>query len=363
MDVLVMGGSLFNGRSLVRELVAAGHRTAVCNRGRTPSSHPEGVEVLIADRTDRAVLEAALAGRSWDAVIDMSAYHPADVEMMTDLLADRVGHYVFISSTVTYATGTSCPIGEDAPDDRGDDQNEYGLDKLLCEDVLVAAHRARGFPSTTVLLSMVFGPHNALPDREQRMFTRLETGRPVLIPGDGSTEGIVGHVDDQSRALVALLGVEESFGRRFNCTGTDPHTDTRYVDVFADVVGLQPERVEVPAAVMDDLWDGRIELGRAGGSRPTMDIRPTAAALDRALPHAHRFQLANLTQRLQPNIHRWDTDVVFSVEALRAATGWSPQYDFPAAVEHTYRWWVDTDWGSGLEYDFGWEDDILARVR
>ena len=52
MRVLVMGGSLFNGRSLVEELVAAGHEVTVCNRGKTPDARPGGVDRLVADRTD-----------------------------------------------------------------------------------------------------------------------------------------------------------------------------------------------------------------------------------------------------------------------------------------------------------------------
>ena len=363
MRVLVMGGSLFNGRSLVHEMVAAGHHTTVCNRGRTPAQYPEGVHVVLADRTDHHALRGALTGQDFDAVVDMTAYHPADVEVMIDLFTDRVGHYIFISSTVTYATGTPCPIAEDAPDDRSDDQNEYGLHKLLCEDVIVDAHRERGFPGTTVMLSMVFGPHNALPDREQRMFTRMRRGRPILVPGDGSTRGIVGHVDDQSRALVALLGVETSMGRRFNCTGDDPHTDRRYIDVFADVVGVEVEPIPIPPPLMDDLWDERVSVSRPSGPRSAMDVRPTADAAVRVTPHAHRFQLGNITQRLQPNLHRWDTDVVFSVEALKAVTGWAPRFDFDGAVEDTYRWWIGSGMADERDYDFGWEDEILARVR
>src|SRR5690606_24965042 len=97
-------------------------------------------------------------------------------------------------------------ITEDHPDDRSPAQNEYGLHKLLCEDLLVRAHRERGFPATTVAFSMVFGPHNPLADREQRMFARLLAGRPVLIPGDGTALSQVGHVDDQARALRMLMG-------------------------------------------------------------------------------------------------------------------------------------------------------------
>ena len=208
-----MGGTQFNGRALVHELVRAGHDVTVCNRGRTPAELPAGVRRLIGDRTDHQSLRDALGGTDWDCVYDFTAYHPPDVEIMLELLEGRTGHYVFASSTVIYAASDVLPVGEEDGDERGPDQNEYGLHKLLCEDLLRAAHAARGFPATTVAFSMVFGPHNTLYDREQRMFARLLSGRPLLVPGDGTTLLQLGHVDDQARALEQMMGKPVTFGR------------------------------------------------------------------------------------------------------------------------------------------------------
>ena len=102
---------------------------------------------------------------------------------MTEIFRGRTGHYVFISSTVIYAASDLLPITESSALDRSERQNEYGLNKIACEDFLFREHRERGFPATVVALSMVFGPNNILPDREQRMFVRLLRGRKVLIPG------------------------------------------------------------------------------------------------------------------------------------------------------------------------------------
>jgi len=74
---------------------------------------------------------------------------------MIELLRGRVGHYVFISSTVIYARTTLLPITEESSVERTEQQNEYGLHKLLCEDRLLAAFASSGFPATTVALSMV----------------------------------------------------------------------------------------------------------------------------------------------------------------------------------------------------------------
>ena len=363
MHVLVMGGSLFNGRSLVHRLVADGHRVTVSNRGRTEVDLPGGVDRIVADRTDHETTRSALGGMEFDAVVDMSGYHPEDVELMIEIFDGNVGHYIFVSSTTIYATGSAAVFDESHPVDRSADQNEYALHKILAEDILFAAHAERGFPASVAALSMVLGPHNAIPSREQRMFARMRDGRPILVPGDGSTLGLVGFIEDQSEAISAMLGVEATFGRRFNVTGDDPHSDARYIQTCAALAGATPQLHEVPEALMDDLWDGKQHVSADQGPRIGLDIRPTDAALDRVLPHLAKFQMATLVQRLQPNLHRWNNDTVFGIDALKAATGWTPAHTFEEAMAETYEWWLQTPSANEIEHDFAWEDEILALQK
>jgi len=349
--VLVMGGTRFNGLSLVRELVGAGHDVAVLNRGVTAATLPGGVRRLVADRSDRAQLHAALGGAEFDCVHDVSGYRPGEVSATIELLQGRVGHYVFVSSTVIYAPSDLLPITEDHPVDRSARQNEYGLHKLLCEDLLFDAHARAGFPATVAALSMVLGPGNIVPDREQRMFARLLEGRPVLVPGDGTTLGQVGYVDDQSVALRMMMGNERTFGRRYNVTGDQYHTDDGYVATIADVVGVTPTLLHLPARMMDDLWDGRIPLD--GG----------AVAVDDAAVMRQRWQLSMLVQRMAPNLHRWNHSVLFSVDRLREDVGWRPAHRLRQMVEETYGWWRHLPAGERATFDFGWEDALAGRLR
>ena len=60
MKVLVMGGSQFNGYSLVMELVKHGHEVTVLNRGRTAVDFPRSVRRLVADRTDHDQVRSVL---------------------------------------------------------------------------------------------------------------------------------------------------------------------------------------------------------------------------------------------------------------------------------------------------------------
>jgi nucleoside-diphosphate-sugar epimerase len=354
-----MGGTQFNGLALTRELARTGHDVTIVNRGQTPVELPLGVKRRIADRTDPAAVRAALASDDWDVVYDVNAYTPGDVKGMAELLRGRVGHYVFVSSTVIYAASDRVPIGEDFPLDRSPQQNEYGRWKIECEDILLREHRERGFPATIVALSMVFGPNNILPDREQRMFARLLHGRPILIPGDGTTLAQIGHVEDQARALRMLGGKNATLGKRYNLTGADAFSANGYVDTFAAVAGVTPNKVHVSPALMDDLYAGRASLAR-GQANAKVDIRSTTQTSQLI---NQRFQLTMLVQRIAPHIHHWNRSVVFGIDRLREDVGWRPEFTFPSAVEHTYAWFRQQRLHETLKFDWGWEDQLLDLVK
>lgn len=363
MRVLVVGGTVFNGLALVHELVAAGHDVTILNRGKSEAVVPRGVKRLYADRTSVEEMRAALGSLEFDCVQDMSAYHPEDVEMMIDLLSGRVGHYIFASSTVTYSATHRLPITEDHPVERGGSQIEYGMHKILCEDLLLAAHRDQGFPASVAAFSMVFGPRNGIPDREQRMFARLLAGRPVLIPGDGTTLGQVCHVDDQARALTLMMGREATLGKRYNLTGRDYFTSEGYVDTIAQVMGVEAAKTFIPAPIMDDLWDGHMSIDGGLPTRVAIDVRSSDEAAAERSRLGLKFKLAQLVQRLAPNIHRWNANVCFSIDRLRADTGWTPAIDFSAAVADTYEWYRREGLYESAPFDFAFEDDLIAAVE
>ncbi len=357
MKILVMGGTQFNGLALVHELVRSGHDVTICNRGVTKAALPRSVGRLVADRTDAKALGDALRGHDWDCVYDISAYRPEDVQRMTGLLHGQTGHYIFASSTVIYAATNLLPITESHPLDRSERQNEYGANKILCEEHLLREHRERGFPASIAAFSMVFGPNNIVPEREQRMFVRLAQGRPVLIPGDGTTLGQVGHVDDQARALRLMAGKNVTLGRRYNLTGGDAYSDEGYVDTFAEVVGVTPEKVFIPAEWMDDFYAGRKSIS---GTPIAVNIDTRSKNDERA---AALFGVQRILQRIAPNLHHWNRSVLFSIDRLRRDVGWEPEYTFPAAVAQTWEWMQREGLVESREFDFAFEEDLIERLR
>jgi nucleoside-diphosphate-sugar epimerase len=260
---------------------------------------------------------------------------------------------------VIYKASDHFPITEDHPLERGAIQNEYGNNKLECEDILIREWRENRFPASIVAFSMVMGARNILPDREQRMFQRLLQNRPILIPGNGRTLQQIGHAEDQARALRMLLGEPRSFGERYNLTGADHFSQEGYVDTFARIVGREPEKVFIPASLMEDLWQGRIEI-KLPQAQAKVDIRAKAKISPMMI---NRFMLSMLVQQIAPHIHHWDRHALFSVDKLRRHCGWEPELNFARSVERTWAWYESEGLPESQQFDFSFEDDLVDLVR
>jgi 2'-hydroxyisoflavone reductase len=182
MKVLIIGGTGFLGPHTVRRLQERGHTVTLFNRGRTnPTLFPD-VEKL---RGDRKTDLKALEGRKWDAVLDPSAYIPADVTRSATLLAPNVGHYLLISTISVYAALDKPGMDESAPlatlKDPTVEQvtgETYGGLKALCEQ---AAEKAMPGKTTVIRPGLIVGPGDTT-DRFTYWPVRVRKGGEVLAP-------------------------------------------------------------------------------------------------------------------------------------------------------------------------------------
>jgi 2'-hydroxyisoflavone reductase len=183
--LLVLGGTKFLGRAAVEAALARGHEVTLFNRGETnPELFPEA-ERLRGDRTDPRT-RSVLRDREWDAVIDPSGFVPGVVRASADLLADAVGHYLFVSSVSVYASQAApndedSPLAElgDMPDDRLlEDFSNYGALKALCE---AAVAESFGERQTSVRPGLIVGAHDPT-GRFTYWPHRIARGGEVLAP-------------------------------------------------------------------------------------------------------------------------------------------------------------------------------------
>ncbi|MCU1518860.1 MAG: epimerase [Pseudarthrobacter sp.] len=111
MRILILGGTAFLSSEIARQAVAAGHHVTCLARG-SAAEPPAGVHWIKADRSLGANSYAEVA-EDWDAVIDV-ARDPVPAKDALDVLADRAGHWTFVSSCSVYASHDTPGEAEDA---------------------------------------------------------------------------------------------------------------------------------------------------------------------------------------------------------------------------------------------------------
>jgi 2'-hydroxyisoflavone reductase len=183
LKLLVLGGTKFLGRAAVEAALAGGHWVTLFNRGETnPGLFPETEKL----RGDRTAYLSALKGREWDAVLDPSGYLPSVVRASAEMLADSVGHYLFVSSVSAYASlsqpvDEDSPLGElgDLPDDKlTEDYSNYGPLKVLCEQAVADVFGER---QASVRPGLIVGAHDP-SGRFTYWPHRVARGGRVLAP-------------------------------------------------------------------------------------------------------------------------------------------------------------------------------------
>ena len=214
MHVVVLGGTKFVGRHIVAELLSHGHRVTLFTRGQTaPDLFPEA-EHLIGDRLGDV---SALYERTYDAVVDVSAYVPRAVHTVAEALSGDP-FYLFISTISVY---DDPPAGSDetASINQLDDPTTevitaetYGGLKVLCENEV----RARYSRHVILRPGLIAGPYDPT-DRFTYWAWRLNRPGPVPIPDRKSQP--IQLIDARDLASFAVKALEDGLQGEYNCAG------------------------------------------------------------------------------------------------------------------------------------------------
>ena len=236
MDLLVLGGTVFIGRHVVRAALDAGHRVTLFHRGRH-ALEPDARGVVVARVEellgDRGGDLHALSGGRWDAVVDLSGYYPWHVSASARALSERVARYTFVSSVAAYAGFESERMTESAPlaglspterreaegldRERPEHQERfwalYGGLKAACEAEVESALPGR---SLVVRPGLVVGPHDHT-DRFTYWVERVARGGDVLAPGRAAQP--VQFVDARDLAAWIVRMTEAGATGAYHATG------------------------------------------------------------------------------------------------------------------------------------------------
>ncbi|MCM1972794.1 MULTISPECIES: NAD-dependent epimerase/dehydratase family protein [unclassified Streptomyces] len=190
-EVLVIGGSRYFGKRLIRRLLSAGDRVTVLNRG--SSAPPAGAAHLVADRDDEDALRRALGSRSFDTVVDQVCYTPRQAAVARRVFSGRTGRYVLTSTVEVYEYEDSpAPVPESAVDPRTVTVDlelpwdepafrdaRYGEGKRQAEAVLTGDP---ALPCAAVRVAHVLGGEDDFTGRLAHYTDRVRAGAPIAVP-------------------------------------------------------------------------------------------------------------------------------------------------------------------------------------
>lgn len=322
--VLVIGGTLFIGRTLVKQLLERGDDVAILHRGEKNPFEGQA-QSLRADRNDAEAVTAAIRGKGFEVVYDnvydwQRGTTAPPVEAAARACGDSLERYIFTSSVVAYGDGLD--LDEDDPLAPADFEDAYCRNKADTERMLFRLHAESSFPAVTLRPPYIYGPGNPF-HREQFFWERLDAGRPVIVPGDGSRLMHFVLVNDLVEAALLATDTPAAAGRAYNIANDGPITQADLVRVLAKAAGTEAELVFVEREKL-------LELGGQVFQPPFY--------------FAQYFDMPPITQK---------------ISRARRELGFKPT-PFGEGLRRTYAWYKSQQTNTP---DFSFDDKVLAATR
>jgi UDP-glucose 4-epimerase len=259
--VLVTGGTGFVGSNLCRFLIRQlGCRvTALDDLSNSSRLRLEGLQLVVGDVRDRAVVEPLLAEHPWifhlacrtiltcasDPEGDLSVNALSTLRMLEFLRHTRpaaLQRFVYTSSTSIYGNCRHLPADELDPPNI---LNHYAATKLLGEHYTTLYHTAYGVPTACVRYSNVYGPgqtpRNPYCGVIGKFLEAAQAGCPMTVHGDGEQTRDYTYVDDAVEGTVMAAVAPQALGDVFNIgTGVETSVNDLAREISAIFGGSIP---------------------------------------------------------------------------------------------------------------------------
>lgn len=243
MKVLFIGGTGNLSTDCAELLHRRGHEVILLTRGR--SAVPSQYRAVVADHKDPVAIRAALASVTPDVVLDFIVFELADVQLDHAFFAGRVRQYVFISTAAAYVKpAPRLPITEETP--LGNAFWDYAQKKQQCEEWLREQWQRSRFPVTIVRPSHTYSPRwfpNPVSSSGYTFAARLETGKPVFVPGDGENLWTLTATSDFAVGVAGLVGNDAAIGETFHITSDEALTWNQIYAETATALGVKSPRI------------------------------------------------------------------------------------------------------------------------
>ncbi len=224
LKILILGGTSFLGPHQIAYAVGRGHKVTTFTRGKTiPTVNQqafEQVESLIGDRQDNLT---ALENREWDVVIDNSGRAADWTKRTAELLKEKVGMYLYISSTGVYYPHLEANVDEDTkvllqdpPTEDGTQPERDSFGVMKAKSELEAINTFGEDRTTVVRPTYMLGPADRT-DRFMYWPLRLAKGGDIFVPGKANDP--VQYIDVRDVAEWCIRLAENKTAGTYNAVG------------------------------------------------------------------------------------------------------------------------------------------------
>jgi predicted dehydrogenase/nucleoside-diphosphate-sugar epimerase len=313
--ILVLGGTGFIGRELLRQLMDSDRAVRVLVR--SAAGIPRGLrergnlECVVGDIGNKADLLRAMEGvetvfhlaranvKSW------ADYQALEIEATRRVgecaLASGVKRLVYTGTIDSYYAGAGAgTITEKTPlDPQIGGRNLYARAKTASEDILMRLHRERGLPLVTVRPGIVIGRGGSPFHWGVGMWWN-DAVCQMWDAGDNKLALVL--VEDVAAGLIAAMNTPGIEGRSFNLVGPPLLTAQEYLDALDRTGGIKIQRQAMPIwrFYFRDLMKWMVKM---------------------AVRHP---------ERRQPSYRDWESRTgcaIFDCSAARTVLGWKPIED------------------------------------
>ena len=337
MKALFIGGTGTISMAIVRRLAEkTDWEVWLLNRGRRAADVPAGVHTITADVSDEQDVAEKLKDHFFDTVCEFIGFTQDQVERDWRLFKDKTRQYIYISSASAYLKPAASYVITEGTT-LANPYGQYSRNKIACEEFLMKKHREEGFPVTIVRPSHTYdersvpvGIHGK--NGSWQVIRRIMEGKPVIIPGDGSSLWTLTFNTDFARGFVGLMGNRHAIGEAFQITGDETLTWNQIYQTVADALGKKLVPYHVSADFLADAGRpyGYDYAGELLGDK-SVSVVFDNRKLKRAVPNMKttvpfhvgvRKALANILahpelQREDPDFDAWCDRVVAALEKAK----------------------------------------------
>lgn len=241
--VLFIGGTGTISTAIVQKLVEDGDwEVWLLNRGNKENPWGSAVHQITCDINDEETVLEQLGDLRFDTVCEFIGFTVADVARDYNYFHGRTKQYIYISSASAYHKPAANYIINEGTT-LANPYWQYSRNKIACENYLMEQYRTEGFPVTIVRPSHTYGP-KSIPvgihgkNGSWQVIKRIREGKPVLIPGDGSSLWTLTFNKDFAVGFIGLMGDARAIGEAFQITGDETLTWNQIYGSIADALGV-----------------------------------------------------------------------------------------------------------------------------